>query len=64
MIAKNKLEMQSTHGKLNDLIIWEIYDTSEFLRFKRLNPDFAETEGADFFNVKPYYSSKDFIAGI
>lgn len=64
MIAKNKIEVQSVKGKLNDLTIWEIYDTTKFLRFKRLNPNFSQTTQSEYFNVKPYYTSRNSIVGI
>lgn len=57
MIAQNKIDLRSKAGKNNKLTIWEVYDTSAFMKFKRLNPDYANVEEADCFNTKPYYKS-------
>ena len=62
MVAKNKIEVKTVRGKLNQLTIWEIYDTTKFLRFKRRNPDFSKSDNSEFFNVIPYYDSKNYIA--
>ena len=57
MIVQNKIDLKSKAGKHNELIIWEVYDTSAFMRFKRLNPDYANVEEADSFNTEPFYKS-------
>lgn len=64
MVAKNKIEIKSVKGKLNDLTVWEIYDTTKFLRFKRRNPDFSNISDSDFFNVTPYYASSAYLTEI
>jgi hypothetical protein len=61
MVAKNRIEIKSVKGKLNDLTVWEIYDTTKFLRFKRRNPDFSKVSDSDFFNVTPYYASQTYL---
>ena len=57
MILQNQIDLRTKAGKRNDLTIWEVYDTSAFMRFKRLNPDYANVSEADCFNVMPYYKS-------
>jgi hypothetical protein len=64
MVAKNKLEVKSVKGKLNKLTIWEVYDTTRFLRFKRINPNFSSAVESPFFNTKPYYDSEIFLASL
>lgn len=57
MIAQNKLDMKTRLGKFNALTIWEVYDTSKFMRFKRINPDYANATSAESFNTTPYYDT-------
>ena len=57
MIEQNMIDRKSKAGKNNKLTIWEVYDTSKFMRFIRLNPDYANAKDADSFNVKPIYKS-------
>ncbi|WP_370392337.1 hypothetical protein [uncultured Winogradskyella sp.] len=64
MVAKNKLEVKSVKGKLNKLTIWEVYDTTRFLRFKRINPNFSSAVESPFFNTTPYYDSEIFLASL
>lgn len=57
MIEQNKIDRQSAAGKRNELIIWEVYDASKFMKFQRLNADYANAKEADCFNVIPIYKS-------
>ena len=57
MIAQHKIDLKTKAGKRNKLTIWEVYDTSKFMRFKRLHPDYAELKEADCFNTNPFYKS-------
>lgn len=57
MIAQNKLDMKTRLGKFNVLTIWEVYDTSLFMKFKRLNPDYANADTSNSFNTSPYYNT-------
>lgn len=57
MIAQHMIDLKSKAGKNNQLTIWEVYDTSKFLRFKRQNPDYATVEKAESFNTDPFYKS-------
>ncbi len=58
MILKNKIEHNSASGKLNELIIWEVYDTTKFMENQVSNPDFVYSSSSDIFNTSPYYSTK------
>lgn len=58
MIAQHKIDLKSKAGKHNKLTIWEVYDTSKFLRFKKHNPDYATVKKADCFNTDPFYKSE------
>lgn len=58
MIAQHKIDLKSKAGKRNKLTIWEVYDTSKFMRLKRQNPNFATVKEADCFNTEPFYKSQ------
>lgn len=58
MIAQHKIDLKSKAGKRNKLTIWEVYDTSKFMRLKRQNPNFATVKEADCFNTEPFYKSE------
>jgi len=62
LIARNKLEINTTQGKLNNLKIWEVYNIRSFLLTRRANSDFSKIETSEYFNSTPYYSSDDFLA--
>ncbi|WP_299101852.1 hypothetical protein [uncultured Winogradskyella sp.] len=57
MILKHKVELKSDCGKLNELTIWEVYDTSEFMENQASNPNFVYTSTTDVFNSTPYYTT-------
>ncbi|MDY2585724.1 hypothetical protein [Winogradskyella aquimaris] len=58
MIAQHEIDLQLRTGKHNTLTIWEVYNTTKFLRFKRQHPDYATLKEADCFNTKPIYKSE------
>ncbi|WP_426429377.1 hypothetical protein ACPX19_07415 [Winogradskyella sp. HB-48] len=58
MITQHMIDLKSKAGKNNKLTIWEVYDTSEFMRFKRVHPDYATVKEADCFNTDPFYKSE------
>ncbi|GAB4161311.1 MAG: hypothetical protein Tsb0033_18610 [Winogradskyella sp.] len=58
MIAQHEIDLKSKTGKHNSLTIWEVYNTTKFLRFKRQHPDYATLKEADCFNTKPIYKSE------
>lgn len=57
MIAQHKIDLKTKAGKRNQLTIWEVYDTTKFLRFKRQNPNYKNVKKADCFNTTPFYKS-------
>jgi len=57
MIAQNKIDHKTKSGKYNELTIWEVYDTTKFMRFKRQNPNYANAKDADSFNVTPFFQA-------
>ncbi|BAO74925.1 hypothetical protein [Winogradskyella sp. PG-2] len=57
IIKQNKIDHKTKSGKYNELTIWEVYDTTKFMRFKRQNPDYANAENADCFNVIPFFQA-------
>jgi hypothetical protein len=56
LIRKHETDHKTKYGQLNDLTIWEIYDTTSFLRYKRMHPNYANTETSDCFNTRPFYN--------
>jgi hypothetical protein len=64
MIIKNKLENSSAFGKFNELIVWEVYNTSKFMEQQVLNPDFMYSLTSDLFNTTPYYSTQKSIQNL
>ena len=59
MILKNKLEYKSTEGKLNELIAWEVYNTTKFIKHQVSDNNYMYSQSSDFFNTAPYYTSKN-----
>ena len=59
MIVQQKIDLKSKAGKYNTLTVWEIYDTLDFIYYKRQNPNYNNAKEAESFNVIPYYTSKD-----
>lgn len=59
MILKHKVELNSDCGKLNELTIWEVYNTRDFMENQVSNPDFVYSSTTDSFNTIPYYSTND-----
>lgn len=64
MILKHKQELNSVSGKLNELTVWEVYDTSKFMERQVLNPDFFYSLSSELFNTTPYYSTHDKVANL
>ena len=62
LISKHKLELKSNVAKANKLVIYEVFNKSEFMDQQFRNPKFYKTEGASkFLNSKPLYVSSDDI---
>ncbi|WP_179354427.1 hypothetical protein [Winogradskyella vidalii] len=64
MILKHKQELNSASGKLNELTVWEVYNTSKFMERQVLNPDFFYSLSSDLFNTTPYYSTHNNVANL
>lgn len=59
MILKNKLEQSRAEGKLNELIAWEIYNTSKFMKQQVSDNSYIFSQVSDFFNTAPYYTTEN-----
>lgn len=60
LIAKNKLELKSNVGKKNKLIIYEVYNKSEFMNKQFRNPTYYKSaEASKFLNTDPHYASNE-----
>lgn len=59
MIKQHQIDLKTKAGRLNNLTVWEVYDTTKFMRFKRQNSDYANANSADVdcFNTIPYYKT-------
>ncbi len=55
LIRKHEIDHKTKSGMYNELSIWEVYDTSKFMKYKRMNPDYATTINSDCFNTRPFY---------
>ncbi|WP_225036864.1 hypothetical protein [Winogradskyella sp. SM1960] len=55
MILKNEIDRKTKSGQLNELTVWEIYDTTNFARHKRMNQTNYMNIESDSFNLVPYY---------
>ncbi len=64
MILKHKLELNSPSGKLNELMVWEVYDTTKFMEHQVSNPDFFYSLTSDLFNTQPYFSTHNKVANL
>lgn len=62
LISKNRLELKSNIGKGNKLLVYAIYNKSQFMNKQFRNPKYYKTtEKSTFFNTKPYYTSNSEI---
>ena len=58
LITKNKADVRSARGRQNKLTIWEVYDTSKFMKEQFLDRYYAHnTKTSDCFNHTPYYTT-------
>jgi hypothetical protein len=58
MISKHKLETKTSNGRLNELLVLEVYDKTKFIASQVANPDYINSYTSEFFNVSPYYTSE------
>lgn len=64
MIFKHKQELNSVSGKLNELSVWEVYNTAKFMEQQIVNPNFFYSLTSDLFNTTPYYSTLNNVANL
>ncbi|WP_422105887.1 hypothetical protein [Winogradskyella sp.] len=63
LIQKNKLESNNATRKFNELIVWEVYDSSKFMQAQLADPNYINSTTSDLFNVIPYYTTtKNLVA--
>ena len=55
MIRKIEIDMKTKSGRLNELIIWTVYDADKFARHKRLNRQDYMSIPSESFKMEPYY---------
>lgn len=55
MIKKIEIDKKTKAGQLNELIVWTVYDPSNFVQHKRINKDNFTTTASESFNMEPYY---------
>jgi len=61
LISKNKLELNTEIAKHNRLIVYEVYNTSKFMRKQLRKSNYFKSSSSIDFNVEPYYSSTNSI---
>ena len=64
LILRHKQELNSVSGKLNELTVWEVYNTTEFMEHQMTNPNFFYSLTSDLFNTTPYYSTHAKVANL
>ncbi|GGW68052.1 hypothetical protein DFQ11_104101 [Winogradskyella epiphytica] len=64
MILKHKHELNSKSGKLNKLMVWEVYDTSKFMAQQMSDKNYFYSLTSDTFNTTPYYKTHNEIANL
>ena len=58
MITRNNLDLRTVAGKSNILTVWEVYDVTKFMRYKRINRNKLIKE-SDCFNIVPIFKTKE-----
>ena len=56
LISKAKLELNTSVGKHNKLLVYEVYDRSEFMTKQLRNAEYYKSENSTIFNVIPVYA--------
>lgn len=64
MISKHKQELNSVSGKLNELTVWEVYNTTKFMELQMSDPNFFYSVTSEVFNTTPYYSTHNTVANL
>ncbi|NRD21658.1 hypothetical protein HNV10_00290 [Winogradskyella litoriviva] len=55
LIRKINIDMKTSTGRQNELSIWKVYDTSEFMLHKRKNKSEYMNIASESFNMEPYF---------
>tara|TARA_R110002033_G_scaffold20962_2_gene52487 strand:- start:1853 stop:2827 length:975 start_codon:yes stop_codon:yes gene_type:complete len=55
MIRKIEIDKKTKAGRLNELIIWTVYDPTKFVKHKKMNKDNFTTVPSESFKLEPYY---------
>ena len=55
MIRKIEIDMQTKSGRLNELIVWTVYDADKFTQHKRQNRKDYMNIPSESFKMEPYY---------
>ncbi|WP_299125131.1 hypothetical protein [uncultured Winogradskyella sp.] len=64
MIVKNKIVNKGSSNKLNELIVWEVYNKTKFMEHQVSNPDFIYSPNSEYFNTTPHYSTKNSVQSL
>jgi hypothetical protein len=57
LVERNYHELRSERGKYNKLMVFEVFNVSEFIKLKKFNPKYYNIKESYYFNPTPYYSS-------
>lgn len=57
MIRKIEIDMKTKTGRLNELTVWTIYDSSEFINHKRKNKEDYMNIISESFKMEPYFKN-------
>ncbi|NRD19401.1 hypothetical protein HNV08_05025 [Winogradskyella eckloniae] len=55
MIKKIEIDKKTKAGRLNELIIWTVYDPPKFVQHKKNNKSNFTTLPSESYNIEPYY---------
>lgn len=55
MIRKIEIDMKTRAGRLNELIIWTVYDPPKFVQHKKNNKSNFTSIASESFRLEPYY---------
>ncbi|WP_411895833.1 hypothetical protein [Winogradskyella sp. A2] len=57
LIKQNKIEIKTASGRKNRVTIWEVYDTTKFMKGQSLDRNFITNSDSDCFNHTPFYTT-------
>ncbi|NRD19400.1 hypothetical protein HNV08_05020 [Winogradskyella eckloniae] len=61
MIRKIEVDKKTKTGRLNELIVWRVFDTSKFIEHRKANKTNYHALPSESFNTEPYYKTTDQI---